>query len=299
MRNAVPAQELKGYSSTTVYRNQKNIFKNMQAALRIPGLYIGGTVLLIIVIAAALAPILTRYDPNGMNMQEMLRPPSAVHWFGTDNFGRDIFTRELYALRLSLLIGFCVAAATGVIGTVFGMIAGFVRPADAIIMRIADGFMAFPWMVLAIATMAFLGSSVTNVIIVLSIVYSPRMLRIVRSSVLVEREKEYVTSAITVGASKIRTAVRHVLPNAVAPMIIQLTFTFAYAVLNESLLDFLGVGVPPSFASLGKMISESEQYMIQSPWTTLFPGLGIAVVVLCLNFLGDGIQDLIGKKSGG
>ncbi|MCF8565732.1 ABC transporter permease [Alicyclobacillus tolerans] len=273
------------------------VVKTFSRAVRIPGLVIGGTLFVVLVVCAVLAPVITPGNPNAMNFGAMLHPPSMQHPFGTDNFGRGIFRRELYGLRLSMIIGLLVASITGVIGTVFGVMAGLSRRADAIIMRVADGFMAFPWMVLAIASMAFLGSSTMNVIIVLSIVYSPRMARIVRSAVLVEREREYIVAENIIGASPWRIVMKHLLPNILAPIIVQLTFTFAYAVLNESLLDFLGVGVPPSVPSLGKMISDSQEYMVQAPWMTIFPGVGIAVTVITLNLLGDGIQDFLGVKS--
>ncbi len=253
---------------------------------------IGGTIVLAMVLVAILAPELSPYDPLEINVPRRLLGPSQAHLFGTDNVGRDILSRVIYGTRISLLVGSLVVACAAGAGIVIGLIAGYTDRLDRILMRIMDGLMAFPTTLLAIALMAALGARLSNVIIALAIVFMPRMARVVRSVTLVARELDYVKLAQALGATDARILRRHVLPNCLAPVIVQSTFTFAESVLAEAALSFLGVGLPPFIPSWGTIITTGRQFMQTAPWITLFPGLAILITVLGLNLLGDGLRDL-------
>ncbi len=256
-----------------------------------------GLVALACVVALSVAaPAFPGLNPQTMNIARRLHRPAPGLWLGTDEFGRDILARVVHGTRLSLLVGatvtvFCVAA-----GGMVGLAAGYFRHLDNLLMRIMDGFMAFPSVILAIALMAALGPSVVNVIVALGVTYTPRMARVVRSSVLVVRELDYAQAAVAIGCPTGRVLFRHVLPNCVSPMTVQATFTFAYAVLGEALLSFLGVGVPPYVPSLGTMLSAGRVYIQVAPWMTIFPGLMVFVVVLALNLIGDTLRDALDRR---
>jgi peptide/nickel transport system permease protein len=224
-------------------------------------------------------------------MRNRFSPPSWQFPFGTDNLGRDIFSRVLHGARLSLEIGFAVVVLSGLAGTIVGAVAGYFPRLDNVLMRAMDAMMAFPSIMLAIAIAAALGSSMVNALIALAVVYTPRTARIVRASVLVVREMDYVTASICAGASDWRVMMRHILPNSMAPLIVQLTFVFAYAVIAEAILSFLGVGAVPPTPTWGNIIAEGRDYIREAPWISLFPGIAIALTVLGLNLLGDGLRD--------
>ena len=248
------------------------------------------------VLVAVLAPAIGRWEPQRLDVQARLAPPTATHWMGTDDVGRDVWSRVVHGTRLSMLVGGAVVALSFVGGIVFGLLGGYYRPLDNVLMRIMDGFMAFPGIILAIAMMASLGPSVVNVIVALGVVYVPRVARIVRGSVLVIRETPYVEAALALGVPDRLVLARHVLPNCLSPVIVQGTFIFAAAVLGEAALSFLGVGVPPQIPSWGNVLAEGRLYLQQAPWLTLFPGGAIMGCILGLNLFGDGLRDLLDPK---
>ncbi|MFB3818526.1 MAG: ABC transporter permease [Candidatus Methylomirabilales bacterium] len=256
----------------------------------------GLAVVALAVLGAVLAPSLTPHDPLKLNILNRLMPPGGAHLFGTDDFGRDVFSLVLYGGRASLLVGASVMLLTSIIGVIFGVVAGFYRGLDNLLMRMMDGLMAFPAIVLAIALMAALGPRLSNVILALSIVYAPRTARLVRSAVVVIRELQYVEAAQALGARGPRILWRHILPNTVAPLLVQATFMFAYAVLAEAALSFLGVGAPPYIPTWGNVISTGRLYIQEAPWIIWFPGLAIILVGLGLNLLGDGLRDALDPR---
>jgi peptide/nickel transport system permease protein len=235
-------------------------------------------------------------DPGHMDVSGRLTAPSRAHWFGTDDVGRDVFSRVVYGARLSLLVGGAVVGFSFAIGVVCGLVAGFYRRLDNPVMRVMDGLMAFPAIVLAIALMAALGASVVNVIVAIGVVYSPRVARVVRGSVLVIRETSYVEAARALGAADTAIMTRHVLPNCLSPVIVQASFVFAAAVLTEAALSFLGVGVPPYVPSWGVILAEGRLYIQQAPWLVVYPGVAIMLTIFGLNLFGDGLRDLLDPK---
>ena len=255
--------------------------------------------LLILVIVAALAilaPLIAPYSPSRLSVVNRLKPPSSIYWFGTDEFGRDVFSRTIYAGQLSLLVGASVVTFAAVFGVTLGLVAGFFRRLDMPIARIIDAMMAFPDILLAIALVAALGPSLVTVIVALGIVYTPRLARIVRASTLVIRELPYVEAARALGVPTWRIMSRHVLRNLVSPILVQGTFIFAYAMLAEAGLSFLGLGVSPEVPTWGTMIAAGRQYIGQADWMTLFPGIAIILSVLSLQMVGDGFRDLLDPR---
>jgi peptide/nickel transport system permease protein len=257
---------------------------------------LGGVLVIVNLLVAIFAPALGRWDPQLLDVKARLAAPSATHWFGTDDVGRDVWSRVIHGARLSMLVGGAVVAVSFVGGIVFGLLGGYYRPLDNVLMRVMDGLMAFPGIILAIALMASLGPSVINVVVALGIVYVPRVARIVRGSVLVIRETPYVEAALALGVPDHAVLLRHVLPNCLSPVIVQGTFIFAAAVLGEAALSFLGVGVPPQVPSWGNVLAEGRLYLQQAPWLTLFPGAAIMGCILGLNLFGDGLRDLLDPK---
>jgi len=257
---------------------------------------VGLAILIVFVLLATLAPLLAPYAPGKLSIVNRLKPPSATYWFGTDEFGRDIFSRMLYAGRLSLSVGAAVVVLSSLIGVTLGLLAGFFKRLDTPIARLIDAMMAFPDILLAIALVAALGPSLMTVIIALSIVYAPRLARIVRAATLVIRELPYVEAARAFGNSTSRIMVRHVLPNIVSPITVQATFIFASAMLAEAGLSFLGLGVSPDIPTWGTMISSGRQYIGQADWMTYFPGFAIVLAVLSLQMVGDGLRDLLDPR---
>ena len=252
---------------------------------------VGAALLLAIVLAVLVLPLVMDLQPNRSQMRMRLRPPGLPHLFGTDNFGRDLLARVIVGAQISLMVGFCTVLMTGVLGTLIGLLAGYVRWTDNVIMRVMDAMMAFPAVLLAIAIAAALGPSLTNVMIALGITYTPRTARIVRASVLVVRELDYVQAARAAGANHLRLVFRHILPNCVSPLLVQLTFIFAYAILAEAALSFLGIGPPPPTPTWGAIIADGRSLIREAPWICLFPGLAISTTVLGLNLIGDGLRD--------
>ena len=257
---------------------------------------IGFTIVAALTLAAALGPLFSGIDPSRMQMRLRLQGVSAQFPFGTDMFGRDVWTRVLHGARLSLMIGMSVAVLSGVIGGSIGIIAGYFRRLDPIIMRCMDALMALPAILLAIGISAALGPQSGSVIAALSVAYIPRTARITRASTLVLREMEYVEAAKVAGASHARIIRRHIVPNCVGPITVQLTFVFAYAILAEATLSFLGVGPPPPAPSWGNIIAEGRDYSVEAWWIMLFPGLAISLAVLGMNLLGDGLRDVLDPR---
>jgi peptide/nickel transport system permease protein len=249
-----------------------------------------------VIFCAIAAPWLAPYAPMRMDVSHRLAPPSARHWLGSDDFGRDTLSRCMWGARLSLFCGFMVVLVSLLCGTVLGVVAGYVRRLDGLLMRVTDALMAFPDILLAIALMASLGASVVDVIIALAIVYTPRVARVARGATLVLRELQFVEASEALGASDARVMLCHLLPNLISPLLVQGTFIFAAAILTEAALSFLGAGVPPSTPTWGNMISSAQQYMQAAEWLILAPGICIAVTVLSLQMVGDGLRDALDPK---
>jgi peptide/nickel transport system permease protein len=256
----------------------------------------GAVVLVMIVLAAIAAPLIAPYSPTGMRVTQRLRPPSMANWFGTDEFGRDIFSRIIYGGRASLGIGMAVVSASMLAGTTLGLLAGYFRALDTLIMRIVDAMMSLPDILLAIFLVAVLGASAGNVVLALAIVYTPRVTRVVRGSTLVVRELPFVEAARVLGVSTWRILTVHILLNVASPILVQATFIFAYAVLAEAGLSFLGAGVPPDIPTWGTMIASGQQYADRAFWVVFFPGLAIVLAALSLQLVGDGLRDMLDPK---
>ncbi len=250
----------------------------------------------IIVAAAAFVPMISPADPNKLAMRARFLPPSWEYLFGTDNFGRSQLARVVYGAQLSLMIGTSVVVLNAVFGTLIGALSGYFRRLDNSLMRFNDALMAFPAIILALAITAALGGSTLNAILALAIVYIPRTARIVRASVLVVREMEYVQAAVAAGAGNWRILRHHILPNSMAPLIVQLSFLFAYAVLAEATLSFLGLGAPAPTPTWGNIMAEGRQYMREAPWIIAIPGAALAITVMGLNLLGDGLRDVLDPR---
>ena len=260
-------------------------------------LFMTGLVLFLIIAGIAiLAPWITDTDPNRLSMRNKFKPPGEGWIFGTDSFGRSLWSRVVWGAQLSMLIGDSVVALNAVFGILIGAAAGYFRRIDNLLMRINDALMAFPAILLAIAVTSVLGPSTFNVILALGIVYIPRTARIVRSSVIVLREMEFVQAAVAAGAGHWRILTRHILPNAMAPVIVQLSFLFAFAVLSEATLSFLGVGAVPPTPTWGNIMAEGRDFMREAPWIITIPGIALMITVMGLNFLGDGLRDVLDPR---
>lgn len=250
----------------------------------------------IIVLCAVFAWWLAPHDPFRNNFRTRFRAPDETFWLGTDRFGRDILSRTLHGAKVSLRIGLGVAALTALVGGAIGALAGFVQRLDGPLMRFMDALMAFPAVLLAIALAAALGPSEVNAILALSIAYAPRTARVMRAGVMVVREFPFVEGARAIGASPARVLLRHILPNAMAPLVVQQTYVFALAILAEAVLSFLGVGPPPPTPTLGGIIADGRDYIQEAPWISLVPGVAIAMTVLGLNLMGDGLRDALDPR---
>ncbi|HET6828154.1 MAG TPA: ABC transporter permease [Ramlibacter sp.] len=252
--------------------------------------------LALVAFVSVFAGALSSFDPNETAVSQRLSGPSSAHLLGTDELGRDLFTRIAFGGRYSLTIALLTAIGATVFGTVFGLVAGFFRRMDAPVMRLVDAMMSFPDILLAIALVGILGPSMLNVVLALVLVYTPRVARVVRASTLVVRELLFVEAARAVGISTLRILWRHILPNLMSPILVQASFIFAYAILAEAALSFLGVGVPPEIPTWGTMVAGSQQYAHQALWIVLFPGLAIILTALSLQLVGDGIRDLLDPR---
>lgn len=274
-------------------RWQRALVASRRALIKNPNMLFGLILLVVMSLMAIFSGQITNVDPRHIDTIERLKSPSGEYLFGTDHLGRDIFARVVYGSRLSLTVGIAVAIITMVGGVVLGLISGYYRMMDAIIMRLMDGLMAIPSFLLAIALVAMLGASLQNVIIALSVVETPRVVRVVRSSVLTLRERVYVEAAEAVGAGGIRIMARHIFPNTVPPLIVQGTYIFALAILVEAGLSFLGAGTPPDIPSWGNIMGEARLYVRVAEWIMFFPGLFLSLTVLAINLIGDGLRDTL------
>lgn len=248
-------------------------------------------------LAAILAPWLATQDPTYADPSVRLQGPSSEHYFGTDSLGRDTFSRVIYGARISLLIGLSVTAAAGVAGAVLGLVAGYFPRLDSPIMRVLDGLMAFPSVLLAIAIMASLGPSTFNVFVALTIVYTPTVARLVRSTTLVTKQQPYVESARAIGLPNSLILWRYIFPNGLSPLIVQCTFVVAFAIISEASLSFLGAGVPPEQPTWGNMLRDGQAALQRAWWLAVFPGTALFITVLALNMLGDGLRDALDPRS--
>lgn len=246
----------------------------------------------VLIIMGIFGPYIAPYDPNAIDPVARFAPPSLDHPMGGDDFGRDIFSRILHGARVSLQVGFIAVGIAATVGSTLGLVAGYAgRVVDEVIMRAMDVLFAFPAILLAIAIMAALGKGVENAMIAIGIVYIPIFARIARGSVLSIREEEFIEAARSCGATDGRILFKHILPNAMAPLIVETTLSLAFAILAEAALSFFGLGLQPPDASWGRMLSEGRGFFRQAPWMAIFPGLAIMLTVMGFNFLGDGLRD--------
>ncbi len=263
---------------------------------RHPSVAIGGGLLVLMALIGIFAPLLWTTDPTAISPARRTRVPSELYWFGTDMLGRDVYSRVVYGARVSLLVGFSVAVLSSIIGLTIGLFAGFVRWADGIIMRIIDGMMSIPPILLAIALMALTRGSIQNVIIAITIAEIPRVARLVRGVVLSLREQPYVEAAVANGARVPRIIWRHILPNTFAPMSVQATYICASAMIVEAILSFIGAGVPPATPSWGNIMAEGRALWQVRPHIILFPAVFLSITVLAVNLLGDGLRDSLDPR---
>jgi peptide/nickel transport system permease protein len=255
---------------------------------------VGGLIIIFLILIAILAPVISPYDPKEQNLYEGLNTPDYQHPFGQDRLGRDILSRVIHGSRISLLVGIIVVAVSSFIGALVGSFSGYMGgKADEIIMRFCDIVLSFPGILLAIAIMSILGPSLNNVIIALCAMGWVSYTRLIRGQILSLREREFVVAVDSLGGSPFRIILRHLLPNVISPLIVEATFGMAGAIIAEASLSFLGLGVQPPHPSWGSMLNEGRQFLLIAPHLTIFPGLAIMIMVLGLNFVGDGIRDLM------
>jgi peptide/nickel transport system permease protein len=261
-----------------------------------PAIVAGGALLLALVLMALFAPLLGTKDPTQISPALRTRLPSAQFWFGTDMLGRDLYSRVIYGARVSLIVGFSVAILASTIGLAIGLVSGFIRLADGIVMRVMDGIMAIPPILLAIALVALMGASMQNVIIAITIADIPRVSRLIRGVVLSLREQPFVEAAVASGTRTFRIILRHILPNTLAPLTVQATFMCAGAMISEAMLSFLGVGTPPAIPSWGNIMADGRALWQIKPYIILFPAVFLSVTVLAVNLLGDGMRDALDPR---
>jgi peptide/nickel transport system permease protein len=264
---------------------------------RHPTIAIGGGMLLVLVVIAILAPLLWTTDPSALNPARRNREPSFENWFGTDAFGKDVYSRVIYGARVSLIVGFSVAILASIAGLVIGLVSGFIRWADGLIMRVMDGLMSIPPILLAVALMALTRASVENVIMAITIAEIPRVSRLVRGVVLSLREQPYVDAAIAAGTSTPRIILRHILPNTIAPLTVQATYICASAMITEAILSFIGAGVPSTITpSWGNIMADGRTLFEVKPYIIFFPAVFLSLTVLAVNLLGDGLRDAVDPR---
>ncbi|WP_291799029.1 ABC transporter permease [Brevibacterium sp.] len=272
--------------------------RNLRRILDNPMLMIGAVVMVVLIVVAVVGPWLSPYTQFQLQIEDKLTGPSARHWLGTDDFGRDLATRLFHGLRTSLAIGLAVTVLSALAGTAIGLVSAYFRRVDGVLMRVMDGLMSFPSILLAICLMAAFGAKIENVIIALTIVFIPHMARVVRSAAVSVNEEMFIDAVQSQGASSLRIILRHVLPNIVSPIVVQATFIFADAIITEASLSFLGAGVPPPGASLGSILQDGKALIFASWWIVVFAGLITILCVFGLNFLGDGLRDHFDPRSG-
>lgn len=263
---------------------------------RHPTIVIGAVLISAMVLMAVLAPLLGTVDPQALSPIRRLRPPSERNWLGTDALGRDVYSRIVYGARVSLLVGIAVALLSSALGLLIGLVTGFNRLADAIVMRVMDGLMSIPAVLIAIALMALTRASLENVVFAISVAEVPRIARLVRGVVLTLREQPFVEAAVATGTSFPTILARHILPNTMAPLLVQATFVCASAMITEAILSFIGAGTPPNIPSWGNMMAEGRALFQVAPTIVLYPGLFLSVTVLGVNLLGDGLRDMLDPR---
>jgi peptide/nickel transport system permease protein len=278
----LPVPKERGRIAGLIYRN--------------PTIFVGGLLVVLMILIAILAPYLGTKDPTSLAPARRTREPSALYWFGTDMLGRDVYSRVLYGSRVSLIVGFSVALCASVLGTFIGLVAGFVRQIDAVVMRVMDGLMSIPSILLAIALMALTRASVQNVIIAITIAEFPRVSRLVRGVVLSLREQPYVEAAIASGTRVPVIIWKHILPNTLAPLMVQATFVCASAMIAEATLSFIGAGTPPIIPSWGNIMAEGRALWQVKPYIVFFPAIFLSITVLAVNLLGDGLRDALDPR---
>ena len=261
-----------------------------------PNMLLGAVIAVVMLVIALVAPLITNYDPVRLNVRERLESPSSTHWFGTDQLGRDVYTRVVYGARVSLLVGTSVATLAAAFGIIIGLISGYFRRSDLVIMRFMDALLAFPSFLLAIALVAVWAAGVWTVIVAITVVSTPYTARLSRAMVLSLRERDFIDASRTIGAGPTRIMVLHILPNSLAPVFVQATFAFAVAILIEAGLSFLGTGVPPTVPTWGNTMGDGRRAAQVAPWIIFFPGLFLSLTVLGINLLGDGLRDALDPK---
>jgi len=280
--DVLPPAKQRGRAMTFVHRHPTIVF--------------GGTLLLIMIMIAILAPYLGTVDPTALAPAKRTREPSALYWFGTDMLGRDVYSRVIYGTRISLIVGFSVAAIASVTGTFIGLISGYIRILDAIVMRVMDGLMSIPSILLAIALMALTRASVQNVVIAITIPQIPQVARLVRGVVLSLREQPYVEAAIASGTRVPIIIWRHIIPNTLAPLMVNVTFICASAMITESILSFIGAGTPPTIPSWGNIMAEGRAFFQIKPSLIFWPGLVLSIAILSINLIGDAARDALDPR---
>jgi peptide/nickel transport system permease protein len=286
--SAPPIVRAKSVSPT--WRRFRDAFRRHPMAI------VGGGILIMMIIIAVFAPWLATADPESVSPVRRLKPPSSTYWFGTDMLGRDVYSRVVYGARISLFVGLAVAALSTLLGIVIGLVTGYVRWLDAIVMRVMDGLMSIPSVLLAIALMALTKASVGNVIVAITLAEVPRVVRLVRGLVLTLREQTYVEAAIAAGTTLPRILLRHILPNIVAPLLVQGTYVCGSAMITEAILSFIGAGTPPNIPSWGNIMAEGRSLIQIAGYLLLFPGICLSLTVLAVNLLGDGMRDALDPR---
>jgi peptide/nickel transport system permease protein len=279
-----------GKSVSPTWRRFRDAFHRHPTAL------IGGGILLLMIAIAVLAPWIGTIDPQLVSPAKRLKPPSSAYWFGTDMLGRDVYSRVAYGARVSLVVGLAVALLSTAIGLAIGLVTGYVRRLDAIVMRVMDGLMSIPSVLLAIALMALTKASIGNVIAAITLAEVPRVVRLVRSLVLTLREQPYVEAAIASGTTLPLILVRHILPNIVAPLLVQATYVCGSAMITEAILSFIGAGTPPNIPSWGNIMAEGRSLVQIASYLLIFPGIFLSLTVLAVNLLGDGMRDALDPR---
>ena len=287
---AMPAGAAPARSMSPTWKRFRDAFRRHPTAIA------GAVILLAMIAAAVFAPWLHTVDPEAVSPIKRLRPPSELYWFGTDALGRDVYSRVIYGARVSLVVGLSVAIFSTLVGLAIGLVTGYVRAVDAVVMRIMDGLMSIPSVLLAIALMALTKASVGNVIAAITIAEMPRVVRLVRSLVLTLREQPYVEAAIAAGTPLLRILARHLVPNLVAPLLVQGTYVCGSAMITEAILSFIGAGTPPNIPSWGNIMAEGRSLVQIAGHLLLYPGLFLSVTVLAVNLLGDGMRDALDPR---